>query len=138
MIIGLVRAAVGTSETSRGILLNLLAVASFSIDNVAATWAVLAPGRIRLRVAVVLVVALLLGLSMAFANVGSIVQPDMRLWLLTAQSLVFVVPPLIVILSLLVVRSCGYRMVGKGRDQGPEAGGRENGQQKLVHGLVRP
>jgi hypothetical protein len=113
MVVGLVRATFGSSDASRGFLLNLLAVLAFSVDNVAMTWAVLAPGRMRWRVAVVLIVALLLGMSMAFANVGNLAPNSQRLWLFTAQSLVFVVPPLVVAASLLVVRSCGYRLIGK-------------------------
>jgi hypothetical protein len=80
----------------------------FFINTACAAFAVLGFGRVKRNVAAVLAVSVLLGISMAIGMRQEVLEN----WIMFAAStLVTIVPTLTVVLSLLVVRSCGYRLV---------------------------
>lgn len=88
---------------------NALMILVFLVNMVSAAWAALSVGRIAGRVSLAILVALLLGIALAFAGR----YDEIVWWLFPTTVLVFVVPTAIVVASLLVVRSHGYRLVGK-------------------------
>jgi hypothetical protein len=80
----------------------------------AAPWATLSGGKAARRIAMVLALGLVLAILQLIGRryVGSLVLP----WQIYASDLLMIVlPALIMIASLLVVRSCGYRLVSVGR-----------------------
>jgi hypothetical protein len=84
----------------------------FLIDVLCAVWAALSPGRMRWRVSLVFLVASLLG-----ALISVILRlPSVAWWLVPGWMLASVVPVAVVIASLAVLRSCGYRMMSKVRE----------------------
>lgn len=75
-----------------------------------ASWAVLGAGHVGRRVLVVLLATMLLGIVMASFSSKSVAA-----WVLYVNGVLgLVLPTAIVIVSLLIVRTCGYRLVGKG------------------------
>jgi hypothetical protein len=112
VVLGLMRGATaGDTERWHELAINLLGVVALVVNIIAAPWAALALGPARGRVALVLVVSVLLGMAVSFTAVFKLPMPEWRVWLFSTQSLAFAVPPLILVASLLVVRSCGYRLV---------------------------
>src|SRR5262245_59825568 len=90
-----------------GVFYSFMSVIFF-INTACAAFAALGFGRIKRNVAAVLAVSLLLGVSMAIG----MRQETLENWIVIAAStLITLVPTLTVVLSLLVVRSCGYRLV---------------------------
>ena len=81
----------------------------FLVNVVCAAWAALSLGETHLRIALVSVVAVLLGIAFSVAA-G---HHREAWWLFVFGSLIPLLSTAIVILSLLVVRSCGYRLVPK-------------------------
>jgi hypothetical protein len=119
VVLGLTRAATAAEAAVwHELAATLLAIGAFIANMLAAPWAALMPGPVRLRVALALVIALLLGLALAFAANFRLPFPEWRTWLITGQTLAFALPSLVVILSLLVVRWCGYRLVPRTRSEG--------------------
>jgi hypothetical protein len=93
----------------RIVALIALVIVTFLVNSLCAAWAALGIGRIRLRVALVLLVAAMLGFALSLAARHDL----LAWWLFAAMMLITVLPTAIVIVSLLVVRSCGYRLVPK-------------------------
>lgn len=89
-----------------------LMVITFFVNTIFAAFAALGAGQVRLRIALVLTVALLLGIALSLT--GRFDRNDMFLWWLAPPMLMTVLSTGIVLGSLLVVRSCGYRLVPKG------------------------
>jgi hypothetical protein len=110
VVLGLVRSAraTGTAEIGWHVAaVGVLLVVVFVVNLLCAVWAALGAGQIRLRVSLVLLVAILLGIALSLASrVGRVAW-----WLFPCMPLATVLPTAIVIASLLVVRSCGYRLV---------------------------
>jgi len=95
-------------EEPLALLLFLLVV--FFIDSLWAAGAALGTEPFDLRVFLVCIAAILLGVALAVA-----MRPEPSLWWLVFRCCVIAtsVPTVIVIVSLLVVRSCGYRLIRK-------------------------
>jgi hypothetical protein len=115
MMLGLARAS--TRADAEGVwffaFMSLLAILAYAANLALSVWAALAPGRARWRLMVVFAAALFLGMIVSYAALLRLSQADWWLWLFCTQSLAFALPPVIVVLSLLVVRSAGYRLVSK-------------------------
>ena len=87
------------------------------INSALAVGATLRLGRIIGRVAMVLLVSLALGVAIAL---GMGLDEDSpwfghNWWLFACSTFIAVVPTLVVVVSMLVVRSCGYRLVRRER-----------------------
>lgn len=90
---------------------NLLAIVALVVNVVVAPWAALAAGAARWRLLIVMLTAILLGTAMSFSALFQMAASEWRIWLFCTQSLAFTLPSATVVLSLLVVRASGYRMV---------------------------
>ena len=114
VVLGLVQSVRGPDQppTSawRIVAVAALVLVSMLFNLFCAAWAVLSPGRTGLRVSLVLLISTFLGIALSLATK----MDQGPRWLFVAQILVFVVPTVIVVVSLFVVRSCGYRLVRKG------------------------
>src|SRR5262249_5261444 len=80
---------------------------AFLVNTACAAFAALGTGRVGRNVGWVLGVAVLLGVATAFAMHNETNDG----WLFGSSMLIMIVPTVIVLVSLLVVRSCGYRLV---------------------------
>lgn len=106
------------SETGEGTVTTLLVVAALYFANLmGAAFAALSPYAVRYYCLLALWTSALLGVSVAMAT-----GEDESSWWYVDGSLRGIVPAAIVILSLLVVRSSGYRLVRKGASE-KQAGG---------------
>jgi hypothetical protein len=99
--------------TGQFVALLALVIVVVLVNLVCAAWAALGTGPIRLRLSLVLIVAVLLGIAFPLAT--GIDELGWRLFV--AQGLVTVLSTVIVLVSLLVVRWCGYRLIRKGTAQ---------------------
>ncbi len=115
VVFGLTRSA-RTAETSTAGFVDWQSLAGiglmlivFLVNVVCAAWAALSPGGIRLRIVLVLFVAVLLGIAFSVASGND----SGSWWIFVCASLIPVLSTAIVILTLLVVRSCGYRLLPK-------------------------
>jgi hypothetical protein len=90
---------------------DALMIITFLINSICAAFAALGTGQIRLRIVLVLTVASLLGIALSLA--GRFDQNDMFPWWMAPPMLMTVLSTAIVLGSLLVVRSCGYRLIPK-------------------------
>ncbi|MEN6497759.1 MAG: hypothetical protein ABFD16_25960 [Thermoguttaceae bacterium] len=118
VVLGLIRGARQDDSLAaqwHSLTLFALPIVVFLVNLVCATRAALDPGPIGRRVSLVFVVAILLGIALAFADR----QDKIAWWLLPCSALVMTIPTAIVIASLLVVRSCGYRLIPKQSMNGP-------------------
>ncbi|HEX7377452.1 MAG TPA: hypothetical protein VF278_10085 [Pirellulales bacterium] len=112
LLLGLARAArPAESNDWRVGAATVLMLACLLIDVLCAVWAALGSGRIRWRMAVVMMVAGLLGVLNAIIS-GS---AALAWWLAPGWVLASLLTPATVIASLLVVRAQGYRLVAKRR-----------------------
>lgn len=88
-----------------------LAVIIYFINIACAAFAALGVGSMKRNVALALIVSVLLGTSIAFTT-----RNDTTGWWLFVGSIATVIIPMLVqLLSLIVVRSCGYRIVRRSR-----------------------
>jgi hypothetical protein len=87
---------------------NLLLILTLSINTLLAGWATLSNGPLRTRICVTLPLALLTGLIYCAAS--TIDRVTTVSWLIYTLLLIEL-PTAILISSLMVVRSCGYRLV---------------------------
>jgi hypothetical protein len=109
VVLGLARSTRATDTADIGwyvATLGILLVVVFAVNSVCAVWAALGAGQVRLRVSLVLLVAILLGTALPIAARQHLVSWRAFASLLLAT----VLPTAILIVSLLVVRSCGYRL----------------------------
>lgn len=95
------------------------------INSALAVGAALKPGKFVGRVAMVLLVSFVLGAAIAL-GMG---QDEASWWLFACSMLIAIVPTLVVVLSLLVVRSCGYRLVRRERRVDPLTGCRRSAKE---------
>jgi hypothetical protein len=114
VLLGLARGARATGrETEWNHVAAYAMIALVVLVNlVCATWAVLAAGRIRLRISLVLLLTVFLGVVVPLSFHHGELSGWWR-WVLLSEALAIVLPTLIVIASMLVVRSCGYRLLPK-------------------------
>jgi hypothetical protein len=106
---------VASDGTAQILMATVLMLVLLGVNVVASVWAALSPGILWSRIMLALVAAALLGMAFAMRILFAKPLGGARAWLFVAQSLTFMVPSLVVILSLLVVRSCGYRLVRRTR-----------------------
>lgn len=95
-----------------------LVISSFIITVVAVPWAVLRPGPVWRRTLLVLVCSLAAGSAISFVLYERIiVRQPWHWWLVfVGQAVAFgLVPALMLVVSLAIVRWCGYRLVSKRR-----------------------
>lgn len=90
---------------------QVLDIVAFIINAVCAAWAALAIGPVKLRLGLVLCLAVLLGAAVAFEGMRS--PGELPWWLSPAFAAFMVLPSVIIVASLLVARSCGYRLVAR-------------------------
>ncbi len=87
----------------------LLAVVVYGLNTLATIWATLGPGHVKRRLCVVFFVAVLLGFSFAIGAGNSPTSEPW--WLFLSFPVVVVLPTGIVALTLLYLRSLGYRLI---------------------------
>jgi len=109
LILGLVRASKNSGADGLMIAQYLLAIVVFTINILATIWATLGASHVMQRLFAVFLVSAILGLSMAIGAGNSLETGPW--WLLVAQSLIVVVPTIIVAITLLVIRTLGYRLL---------------------------
>ncbi len=104
LVLGISKAArtQGSIVTQMGLMVVVLA-----INTLVAAWASLSLGRVRWPLTLAFVIAILLGAVTAIGN--GIQSAFWGLWV--GMALVMVLPTAVVVASLMVVRSCGYRLV---------------------------
>jgi len=116
LVLGLARGSRGTTNQFDWSYIALMALCFviFFVNTLCAVWAALALGPVRWRVMLVFLIALLLGLALLMPMYPPNYppsSPQLPWWLGPSQVVVTLVPIGIVVVSLLVVRSCGYRLV---------------------------
>ncbi len=79
----------------------------FLLNAGCAAYAALWPSNVKRNVALVLIVTVLLGVVMAFATRSD----ESVWWQFVASMLIGIIPTVVQLVSLLVVRSCGYRLI---------------------------
>jgi MFS family permease len=89
-----------------------LAALTFFLNTACAAYAVLWPSNVRRNIGLVLLVSTLLGIVIAFATRND----ESAWWLFVGSMFIGIVPAVVEIVSLLVVRSCGYRLVRRTRE----------------------
>ncbi len=112
-----IRTARGDGDPGAGMFVGMLLFLTIGLVNLlCAVWAALGVGHVGLRVSLVLLVALMLGIAQSLA----MSHDRIAIWLPLASAFAMaVVPTAVVVVSLLVVRSCGYRLVPKSIAAGP-------------------
>jgi len=89
---------------------SVMVIVVYLIELACASWAVLGAGHVGRRVLLVLLAMILLGIIKA-----SFSSQPVAAWVLYVRGVVdLMFPTAIVIVSLLIVRTCGYRLIGKG------------------------
>jgi len=109
LILGLVRGSRTGGVDGVTIAQYLLAVVVFVVNILATIWATLGAGHVVRRIAAVYCVSLMLGLS--WANGAGYSLDTKPWWLFPLSSLILIVPTTIVVVTLLVIRSLGYRLL---------------------------
>jgi hypothetical protein len=84
-----------------------LAAIAFFLNTFCAAYAALWPSGVKRNLGLVLVVSVLLGIVLVFA----MHQEQAEWWLFVGGMFMAIIPTLIEVASLLIVRSCGYRLV---------------------------
>lgn len=93
---------------------QVLMIVAIVLNAICAVWSSLAVGPVGLRAGLVLLVSVLLGVAVAEdGRAGSPIW-----WLFPSFALILALPTAIVIASLLVVRSCGYRLIARTKAAG--------------------
>jgi hypothetical protein len=93
----------------------LLAFGSYFVNTACAAHATLRSGAVLRNIVLVLLVASLLGMAISIAS-G---HDQFGWWLVAGGALISVIPTMIVVLSLLGVRSCGFRLIAKQKPAPP-------------------
>ncbi len=114
VVLTLVRNARGADALSvwhtwQVVCMFALMIITFFINTICAAFAALRAGQVRLRILLVLIVASLLGIAVSLGAR----HDSLAWWLVPSAMLVTVLPTAVIVGSLLVVRSCGYRLVPK-------------------------
>lgn len=115
IVLGLAQGAEAGRQDSEGwgnLVASALMIVTFLINLYCAVWATLGEARIGWRLGLVVLVAVLLGVAISLPSGIQL----LGWWLFAAMVVVMTAPTLIVAASLLVVRSCGYRLVPSGGD----------------------
>ncbi len=121
VILSLLRAtrkAGGGESTWDWFMMNAFMFVIFFVNTACAAFAALGTGKVKRNVGLVFAVSILLGVAVAIA-----MHNDLAGWWLFVGSMTLaIVPTATALLSLLVVRSCGYRLVRRVRATQAEAG----------------
>jgi hypothetical protein len=119
VVLSLVRAnresQAGSDSTWDWLIMMAFLFVMFIVNTVCAAFATLGLGSVKRNVGMVLVVSIALGIATAIA-----MRNDEMPWLFFGSTLIAIVPTLTVLVSLLVVRSCGYRLIRR-RSESPIA-----------------
>lgn len=95
-----------TDTTWGWLIFNAFLFVVFIVNTVSAAFAALGPSNVKRNVGMVVIVSLALGFTMAVA-----LRNEAMLSVFVGTALIGIVPTLMVLASLLVVRSCGYRLI---------------------------
>ena len=110
VVLSLVRATresqAGSDSTWDWLIMMAFMFVMFIVNTACAAFATLGLGSVKRNVGMVLVVSIALGIATAIA-----MRNDEMPWLFFGSMLIAIVPTLTVLVSLLVVRSCGYGLV---------------------------
>lgn len=114
VVLTLIQASRGESKTLMNVTTtwqtvssNVLGFGIYFINTACAAHATLRPGNVRRNILLVLLVSTLLGVAISFAT-----RQDLFGWTFVAGgALISVIPTAVVMITMLVVRSCGYRLV---------------------------
>jgi hypothetical protein len=85
---------------------NLFMFTIFFINTASAAFSALRPGKVKWNVGMVVLVSALLGVAIAIA-----MRQDEYWWLFVGSMFIAIIPTVTVVASLLVVRSCGVRLI---------------------------
>lgn len=96
----------GADSTWDWLVLNAFVFVVFIVNTACAAFAALGLGKFTRNVGMVLVVSILLGIAMAIA-----MRSDDMPWLFAGNILIAFVPTATTLVSLLIVRSCSYRLI---------------------------
>jgi hypothetical protein len=112
LVLSLVRATReshgGVNSTWDWLVVNAFVFVMFIVNTACAAFAALSPGNVKWNVGMVLVVSIVLGIATAIA-----MRNDDMPWLFAGSMLIAFVPTVTALISLLVVRSCGWRLIGR-------------------------
>lgn len=111
VVLGLIRSARVADVRNFWHCVDALMIITLVVNSICAAFAALGTGQIRLRMVLVLTVASLLGIALSLA--GRFDRSDVFPWWMAPPMLMTVLSTAIVLGSLLVVRSCGYRLIPK-------------------------
>jgi hypothetical protein len=107
-LLRLAREATGhESSTWETITIYSFMFVAFFVNAACAAFATLGTGEVKRNVVLVLVVSILLGVATAIA----MHQDITGWWLFVCSTFIMIIPTVMVLASLLVVRSCRYRMI---------------------------
>jgi hypothetical protein len=95
-----------TDTTWDWFVLNAFVFVMFIVNTASAAFAALGPSNVKRNVAMVVIVSVALGITTALA-----LRNEAMPWAFIGTALIGIVPTLVVLASLLVVRSCGYRLI---------------------------
>jgi hypothetical protein len=95
------------SSTWETITIYSFMFVAFFVNAACAAFATLGTGEVRRNVALVLAVSILLGVATAIA----MHQDITGWWLFVCSTFIMIIPTSMVLVSLLVIRSCGYRLI---------------------------
>ncbi len=115
IVLSLLRAtrhARGEESTWDWLVMNAFMLVIFFINTACAAFAALGSSTVKRNVCLVFFVSILLGIAVATA----MHQDQTNWWLFTGSMTLAVIPTTVVLASLLVVRSCGFRLVRRERD----------------------
>lgn len=96
----------GADSTWDWLVMTAFVSVMFIVNTACAAFAALGLGNVKRNVGIVLVVSIVLGIATAIA-----MRNDEVPWLFAGSILIAVVPTATVLVSLLIVRSCGYRLI---------------------------
>jgi hypothetical protein len=107
-LLRLARAATGHEpSTWETITIYSFMFVTFLVNVACAAFAALGTGNVKRNVVLVLAVSILLGVAAAIA-----MHQDMTgWWLFVGSTFIMIIPTIMVLASLLVARSCGYRLI---------------------------
>ncbi len=104
------RQARGSESTWDSLMMNAFMFVIFFVNTACAAFAALGPGKVRRNIGLVVFVSILLGIALAVA----MHQDETVWWLFVGSMSLAIIPTATVLVSLLVVRSCGYRLIRRG------------------------
>ena len=99
----------GVDSTWDWLVMNAFVFVMFIVNTACAAFAALGLGNVKRNVGMVLIVSIILGIATAIA-----MRVEEMPWVFAGSVLIAFVPTVMALVSLLVVRSCGYRLIRRG------------------------